>query len=298
MARPILSRPRTRVYGCNYDKGESYYKPMVDHLDRKYSGRPLFSEPRTSLADEIAASRNDIGSRDHSGPRSNPLSRDLDLEIDPLIRNPQLPLTSSDPMFPENEEIVYDSRGQRSRRRLAENFVNDVTATTQHLKAKLATIGLDEEVDAALGKPLRRLRQDQDILDNGMFAKRDLKSEMRTAIEDAEASFKRRSKILEDIDLSVESKPTLLKWSKLSNEDDTLASAAATRAKITKARLNDLESEMEELSERQAKRERRAAALRAMINETAAENESLQEQSSILSKKVSIRERSEKHVAF
>ncbi|XP_033324459.1 uncharacterized protein LOC117219416 isoform X1 [Megalopta genalis] len=298
MARPILSRPRTRVYGCNYDKGESYYKPMVDHLDRKYSGRPLFPEPRTSLADEIAASRNDIGSRDLSGPRSNPFSRDLDLEIDPLIRNPQLPLSSSDPLFPENEEIVYDSRGQRSRRRLAENFVNDVTATTQHLKAKLATIGLDEEVESALGKPLRRLRQDQDILDNGMFAKRDLKSEMKSAIEDAEANFKRRSKILEDVDLAVETKPALLKWSKLSNEDDTLASAAATRAKITKARLNDLESEMEELSERQAKRERRAAALRAMINETAAENESLQQQSSILSKKVAIRERSEKHVAF
>lgn len=61
MSRPILSRPRTRVYGCNYDKGESYYKPMVDHLDRKYSSRPLFSEPRSSLADEIAARRGDIG---------------------------------------------------------------------------------------------------------------------------------------------------------------------------------------------------------------------------------------------
>ncbi|XP_076648611.1 uncharacterized protein LOC143356635 [Halictus rubicundus] len=299
MSRPILSRPRTRVYGCNYDKGESYYKPMVDHLDRKYSGRPLFSEPRTSLADEITASRNDIGSRDLSGPRSNPLSRDLDLEIDPLIRNPQLPFSSSDPMFPENEEIVYDSRGQRSRRRLAENFVDDVTATTQHLKAKLATIGIDEEVDAALGKPSRRLRQDQDRLENGLFAKRDLKSEMRSAIEDAEANFKRRSKILDDIDLVADAKPVLLKWSKLNNEEDTLASAAANRAKQTKARLNDLESEMEELSERQAKRERRAAALRAMINENAAENESLREQSSsILSKKVSIRERSEKHVAF
>ncbi|XP_076290342.1 uncharacterized protein LOC143213899 [Lasioglossum baleicum] len=310
MSRPILSRPRTRVYGCNYDKGESYYKPMVDHLDRKYSGRPLFSEPRNSLADEIAASRNDIGSRD-LGPRSNPLSRDLDLELDPLIRNPQqLPLSSSDySLFPENdEEIVYDSRGQRSRRRLAENFVNDVTATTQHLKAKLATMGIDEEVDAVLGKPSssssssRRLRQDQDLLENGLFAKRDLKSEMRSAIEDAEANFKRRSKILDDIDLAAaDAKPVLLKWSKLNNEEDSLASAAATRAKQTKARLNDLESEMEELSERQAKRERRAAALRAMINETAAENESLREQqqsSSILSKKVSIRERSEKHVAF
>jgi len=61
MSRPILSRPRTFIYGSNYDKGESYYKPMVDHLDRKYSARPLFPEPRNSIADEIAARRNDIG---------------------------------------------------------------------------------------------------------------------------------------------------------------------------------------------------------------------------------------------
>lgn len=61
MSRPILSRPRTRIYGSNYDKGESYYKPMVDHLDRKYSPRPLFPEQRNSLADEIAARRSDIG---------------------------------------------------------------------------------------------------------------------------------------------------------------------------------------------------------------------------------------------
>ena len=38
--RTILSRPRTRLYDCNYNIGQSYYKPMVDHLDRKYSGRP------------------------------------------------------------------------------------------------------------------------------------------------------------------------------------------------------------------------------------------------------------------
>jgi len=63
MSRPILSRPRTFIYGSNYDKGESYYKPMVDHLDRKYSGRPLFPEPRNSLADDIAArhGHSDIG---------------------------------------------------------------------------------------------------------------------------------------------------------------------------------------------------------------------------------------------
>ncbi|XP_071878869.1 uncharacterized protein [Bombus fervidus] len=297
MSRPILSRPRTRVYGCNYDKGESYYKPMVDHLDRKYSSRPLFSEPRTSLADEIAARRGDIGTHDLSGPRNTSFGRDLDLELDPSIRASQLPLPSltTDNLFPEDEDIVYDSRGQRSRRRFAENFANDVVATTQHLKAKLATFGLEDEVDAVLRKP-RRLRQGQDQVDSILSSRKNLQ-DIKSISEEAETTFKRRSKLFDETDRLEESKPMLTKWSKLINEDESSvsANAAATRAMQTKARLNDLESEMEELAERQAKRERRAAALRALINENMSDTENLQEQS-VLSKKVSIREHSEKHV--
>ncbi|XP_076247827.1 uncharacterized protein LOC143187502 [Calliopsis andreniformis] len=299
MSRPILSRPRTRVYGCNYDKGESYYKPMVDHLDRKYSSRPLFSEPRTSIADEIAARRNDIGLRDLSDPRNSSFGHDLDLEPDPLIRGPQLPLSSlaTDTLFPENEEIVYDSRGQRSRRRLAENFVDEVAATTNHLKSKLAAINLEDEVQAALGKS-RRLRQDSDFLESSLSARKDMQ-DIKSTISEAGSSFKRRSKLFDEIDQIEETKPMLTKWSKLINEDENLmpVSSAATRAKQTKARLTDLESEMEELAERQAKRERRAAALRALINESTADTENIQEQS-VVSKKVSLRERSEKHVTF
>lgn len=28
---------RTRVYDCNYNMGESYYKPAIENLDRKYN---------------------------------------------------------------------------------------------------------------------------------------------------------------------------------------------------------------------------------------------------------------------
>lgn len=44
--RTILSRPRTRVYDANYNIGESMYRPAIDRLDRKYSGRPI-TPPRT-----------------------------------------------------------------------------------------------------------------------------------------------------------------------------------------------------------------------------------------------------------
>lgn len=40
--RTLLSRPRTRVYDCNYNAGEKYYKPMVEQLDRKYSSPTSF----------------------------------------------------------------------------------------------------------------------------------------------------------------------------------------------------------------------------------------------------------------
>ncbi|KAK2576309.1 hypothetical protein KPH14_005673 [Odynerus spinipes] len=263
MSRPILSRPRTRVYGCNYDKGESYYKPMVDHLDRKYCARPLFSEPRTSLADEIAARRNDIGSRDLSGPRNESFGRDLDLDLDPRTRASQLlsPLTSTTEqqqqqqhplLLPEDEETVYDSRGQRTRRRFADDFANEVASTTRRFKARMAAMELDQDVDSALNKK----------------------------VEDAETTLKtRRSKLFSDEfdeqqhqqqQRSKQQASSMTRWSKLINDDEEdsmlMSGAAATRARQTKARLDDLETEMEELAERQAKRERRAAALRALTH--------------------------------
>ncbi|XP_043288013.1 uncharacterized protein [Venturia canescens] len=280
MSRPIFSRPRTRVYGCNYDKGESYYKPMVDHLDRKYSSRPLFSEPRTSFADEIAARRSDIGSRgDQSAAHSS--LRDLDLEYDiPRSRAHRIAGIEDNN---NEEETVYDIRGQRSTRRtLADDFANEVAATTRRFKAH-TNFGLEESPEVEINKNAR------------LAAK--------SAFEEAEISFKRRSKLLNDeaFDRMSEEKSALTRWSKLVDDDhltSAVGSAAAGRAKQTKARLNDLESEMEEMAERQAKRERRSAALRALVNETATSGSEdlLQQQSSVSSKKLTVR--AEKHVNF
>ncbi|KAL0110856.1 hypothetical protein PUN28_014062 [Cardiocondyla obscurior] len=297
MSRPILSRPRTFIYGSNYDKGESYYKPMVDHLDRKYSGRPLFPEPRNSLADEIAARRNDIGTRDLSGPRAGSLGRDPDLDLDPRIRASQPP-PFTDPLLAfEDEDTVYDSRGQRipSRRRLGEEFADEVSSTTRRFRARVAAMGLEDEFEAANAS--NQTRRNADLLENAVTARKSAK----TAIEDVESSFKRRSKLFDEIERPEENKPVFARWSKLINEDDddlAQTSAAASRAMQTKARLHDLESEMEELAEKQAKRERRAAALRALINETASSSDVDVVQQSAVSKKVRIAERAEKHVSF
>ncbi|XP_011308252.1 uncharacterized protein [Fopius arisanus] len=277
MSRPILSRPRTRVYGCNYDKGESYYKPMVDHLDRKYSGRPLFPEARTSLADEIAARRSDIGSRDLAGPRASTYARDLDLEFD----TPR-PRTQAPTLYEDDEDTVYDIRGQRTNRRnLSDDFASEIAATTRRFKAHAASLSYDSEHYDDLRRSVTDRRQD--VMEK-------VTESAKSALEEADVAFKRRSKLLSDTE--GERSAAMTRWSKLADVE-TETSGAASRARQTKARLNDLESEMEEMAERQAKRERRAAALRAMVNETATADDFVQE--AVKSVKC---ERSEKHVSF
>lgn len=157
----------------------------------------------------------------------------------------------------------------------------------------MTALGLEDEFEAA--SVADQARRNADLLENAVTARKSAK----TALEDVESSFKRRSKLFDEIE-STENKPVFARWSKLINEDDDLAqtSAAASRARQTKARLHDLESEMEELAEKQAKRERRAAALRALVNETAATSDVNVVQQSAVNKKVRIAERAEKHVSF
>ncbi|XP_066601028.1 uncharacterized protein [Prorops nasuta] len=298
MSRPILSRPRTRVYGCNYDKGESYYKPMVDHLDRKYSARPLFAEPRNTFADEIAARRNDFGGGDTSGPLGGSLGRDLDLEFDSRRQGSRLSPSSRpagyDPLA-DDDELVFDSRGQRTRRRLGEDFASEVAATTRRFKARVAELGFEDE--SSLLDPATTL---------GASRRGGIQAALRSALDDTETREQRRSRIFEEEPTFPEPR-NVTRWTKLQDEEDPFgASAAATRARQTKARLDDLESEMEEIAERQAKRERRAAALRALVNESTAS--AIADEDLSVSKKVSSSSissstlrsnlQSEKHVTF
>ncbi|KAL7289616.1 hypothetical protein TKK_0016472 [Trichogramma kaykai] len=284
MSRPILSRPRTRVYGCNYDKGESYYKPTIANLDRKYSARPLFPEPRNSLADEIAARRSDIGSRDLAGTRQGALGRsDLGLDTESSFPSRRSALSDS---FLDDEETVFDIRGQRTTRprrhqQLIDDFADDVAATSSRLKSRLHISS--ESVDDKLSETMRGAR---------------------AAFDEAETSFRRRATAAADSSDSLldDFKPSLTKWSKLGESvEEEVGSSAASRAKQSRARLSDLEAEMEEMAEKQARRERRAAALRALIDETNSQVDDSLANSSKVSSSHSVHrseKRSEKHVSF
>lgn len=84
----------------------------------------------------------------------------------------------------------------------------------------------------------------------------------------------------------------LTKWTALKGDDE---SAAAQRAKATRARLTDLEDEMSELNERSAAREKRVARLRALV----ADSDVVDSSTTVSASKVTIRaEREKKQVTF
>lgn len=234
--------------------------------------------------------RSVAGSRDLAGSRNDSFARDLDLESE--FRPRGRPLSEA----LDDEDTVFDSHGQRTRRAAAsENFASEVEATTRRFKARVAALNFDDDLENNL-RP--KFEPGSKLFESfaGTSVRSESERQARSAIEDADAAFKRRSRFFaEDI---AEEKPALTKWSKVPGLEDDAHSAAANRAKQTRARLNDLETEMEEIAERQAKREQRSAALRALVNENASvDTENVA--SSYVSKKLAVRsERADKHVAF
>lgn len=214
------------------------------------------------------------GSRDVSSSSA----RDLDLEFDTPRPRLQSHLGAGAGLInDDDEDMVYDIRGQRTNRRnLADDFASEVASTTRRFKAKAASLSYDTKHTDELRKSMER----HDIKDT------------KKIIEDADTGYKRRSKFLSDTD--GERNAAMTRWSKLPDIETDLPSSAANRARQTKARLENLESEMEEMAERQAKRERRAAALRAFVNENSSTTGNTT-QEIITTKKIS---KSEKHVTF
>ncbi|XP_057328410.1 uncharacterized protein LOC130669489 isoform X1 [Microplitis mediator] len=285
MSRPILSRPRTRVYDCNYDKGESYYKPMMDHLDRKYSARPLFPESRASFADEIAARRSDIGSRDLSGSRNCISNFDFESDLPRPSKQPSLSLYGG--TYDDDEEnIVYDIRGQRTNRlKLKNDFPKEVASTTQRFKAHAASLSYDTEHCDELRESIKQ--HYHDIADRIMKTSKSTKEEKNLTFNSHSSN---------NIESNREC-TSPIKWSKVSTLESDSNTNAAVRARQSKARLQDLENEIEEIAERQAKRERRAVALKTFVTDNTFINNKSMEQSE---KKTTLNssEKKDKYVNF
>jgi len=263
--RTILSRPRTRVYDANYNIGESMYKPALDRLNRKYGGRPLSPPTRSTIAPELLERHERAF---------------FDDDLDNCRRRAEKSITS---------DSFYDSRGARlDARDLMDNFDEETVSRIKSIRAGKKVSAIDDvNMESTVNNITSRrfLDRTDRLLDSVGIAKEDLRrgyedempvtrralqesSSRRAAEEDV--SIKRRSlRFSQEEDTGSRE---VSRWSAIKDEAET-DTGAALRAKQSRARLNDLDDEMEAMAERQAEREKKAARLRALIAEVAEEND-------------------------
>nr|XP_018917933.1 PREDICTED: uncharacterized protein LOC109044580 isoform X1 [Bemisia tabaci] len=264
--RTVLSRPRTKVYNCNYDIGERHYKSMIDELDRKYGTSSTGAPPPTPPA---------------------PVS-DRFRDEDALLRT----RAKTQSALEDFENLIDERRAKFDRasssRSSFDDFDNEVSASLKRLRAQKARLNkeasLESEFESTFNNRINgsKLKLSEKLLDSV-----GINGRMQEALDD-EIFTKRRTTAASTFDDALEE--PLTKWTALKlTEADDESLAARARAKQSKARLTDLDAEIEQLAERGAARERRAQDLRALL----AENDLLSEESIKVSKKFS-----NKKVAF
>ncbi|GBP87831.1 hypothetical protein EVAR_65680_1 [Eumeta japonica] len=224
---------RTRVYDCNYNAGESYYKPVLDRLDGK-----------TAVGRE---------------PERDRIRADVDARIKHALDEIEAPA-----------DDLFDSRGARASRgrplssAFEDDEINDdLSESIRRLRAGKTVSRFAEDIDFEnnLANLENRIKLSDKILESAGISQTETSASRRALIENEQRTEKRIARRLK------EDEGTLTKWSALkgAEEDET---AAIQRARATRARLTDLEDEMTELNERSAAREKRAARLRALVADT------------------------------
>ncbi|XP_060535690.1 uncharacterized protein LOC132707766 [Cylas formicarius] len=243
-SRPILSRPRTRIYDSNYNIGESYYKGALDRLDRKYTGRPLSPPPRDNFA-EIAE-------------RHARAFADDDLETSRRRAEGKI-----------KGRHLFDSRGGVIAQRADDFFENgaitDETASTIQRVRASKRVALVDDVDLESTsnnlRTQRMLDRSEKILDSVGI----VDGSSRRALDDDYSYKKRALKVTFDADAD-----NLTKWSAVEDRASS-SSAAASRARQSRARIDDIDEEMAAMQQKQEARERRVARLKALVAECESE---------------------------
>lgn len=223
MAGRRYTRPRTRLYDCNYSLGESYYRPALDTLDRKYGGGGLQETLEAPKRPE------------------RPLSMG---SIEGLLEERRPNLDAINSQIEEDMESMSRMHRARARHQASteENFENAFLNRREEVKRKFSEKMLDS------------------VGING--------ASLMSADEDNSTSLRRRA--LRMVAETEEESPRMHKWSALKDplEETIEDMASKNRARMSRARLADLENEMEELAERGAARERRLVNLRQILGDS------------------------------
>ncbi|XP_039286685.1 virulence factor-related M protein isoform X3 [Nilaparvata lugens] len=284
------SRPRTRVYDCNYNLGEQYYKPVVDSLDRKYGG----GIAERLAADEPLSRRSPFGAESSGGGGGGGRSSLME---------------AADEEFDVGASLQRLKASRAARQELEDEL--ESMSTERMLKKKAATAAaareslLEGELESALtGGRRRKANYSEQLLDtvgvNGKMHEKlvdevsTFRRKAQSAIDDFNEELsgrtensrrlvnlaRQRADLLGEehsvVTVRVKKVPRLTKWTALnatsmteSLEESAAEKAARARARASKARLADLDAEMEALTERGQQREMRVKGLRSLLAETA-----------------------------
>ncbi|KAF4519561.1 hypothetical protein B566_EDAN004765 [Ephemera danica] len=230
--RYLLSRPRTKIYDYNYTMGERNYKPTLDSLDQR-AGRNTVSAAAREAAEATAAS---IFSPPPPRCRSVDEGSDNE-EVSALTRR----IRASRAAMEEESRQLEESSATRRANARARLDISDRLMDSVGIKSKTKS----DEITIS-----RRPRRAISELEDDTFFKK------RTFGED-------------------DSSKTVQRWSKLessmngSEENGFDTIAAANRAKKSRARIAEIENEMEDLADRAKARTARRAAAEAVLSEAA-----------------------------
>ncbi|XP_055312016.1 uncharacterized protein LOC129574259 [Sitodiplosis mosellana] len=242
MSRPGLrGARRTRIYDSNYNASQNYYKPTLDNLDRKYYGRPLttdrFESPKpTSLFSPSREARTPFD----------------DTPLNDARRRAERVITNDDSFFDVRGARVPKSSIGETIREFDDEFKSTLSKIRAN-KTKVANFSDDIDFDDTVDSFKRR----------GRAAVSDFDSAVDDSFAKSGSSIKKSSYKLSSRREEETEPVAITKWSSLTATTDD--SGASLRAKASKARLEDLESEMFERSEKQAAREKRSQALKKFI---------------------------------
>lgn len=159
-----------------------------------------------------------------------------------------------------------------------------ITESLKRLRAGKKSSRFAEDIDFenTVSNIENRMRISDKILESVGIGSSEVSGARKALQENEERTEKRIARRLNE-------ENSLTKWTALNSDE----SAAAQRAKVSRARLSDLEDEMSELNERTAAREKRAARLRALVADSDFAD------SSVAASKITVRaEREKKTVTF
>uniref|UniRef100_A0A1A9W7J6 Uncharacterized protein n=1 Tax=Glossina brevipalpis TaxID=37001 RepID=A0A1A9W7J6_9MUSC len=232
---------RTRIYGINYDLGERYYKKQLEDLDNKSEyrkPRDVHFDTELPMKDEITSKvtflpKDDCGNC-FSNNKVSGLLKDYDVNFESDTSNLLSKKTYLDFDDDDTDALLAQFKQKRAMRKPIFDDSDDDTAPI-FPKKKTVSLRCNDDDDDLL-KPSLKIKE-------RLSSNTEKKSSIANSIERKRFTTK----------------------ALISDEQSKEELEASNRARATKARLLDLESEMVAINKKNNEREKRKENLRKLL---------------------------------